>query len=271
MNYATDALWWRFQDQHVRALLTLLTAPPLWDSGCELPVRTLLGENGFRYLLALDEAPAPLHDFLQAQAPHPRLGVYAEHLLAFWLDTAPHAELLGRNLHFGQVGEVDFVARLAGVVYHIELACKYFIAQGNDECGMRGFNPKDTLARKRETLARQCIFSHSVEFGAWAQARGLNAVQSVSLVRGMAFLPTEFEFDALNPYGWHGGIALPEAVEADCRAVVLTPHEYLAPARKQLHECVDYAALQAPPNALVALLALRPDGYWHETARVAVR
>ena len=47
MNYALDALWWRLTDPDVRALASLLTAPPLWHSGCELPVRELLGEHGF--------------------------------------------------------------------------------------------------------------------------------------------------------------------------------------------------------------------------------
>ena len=53
MNYALDALWWRLADPHVRALAALLTAPAPWHSGCEMPVHTLLGAHGFRFLLAL--------------------------------------------------------------------------------------------------------------------------------------------------------------------------------------------------------------------------
>ncbi len=59
MNYALDALWWRLTDPNVRDLAAILTAPPLWHSGCELPLRELLGETGFRYLLALDSNPRP--------------------------------------------------------------------------------------------------------------------------------------------------------------------------------------------------------------------
>ena len=62
MNYALDALWWKLTSQPVRDLASLLTAPPLWQSGCELSVRELLGEHGFRYLLALDTDPTPLTD-----------------------------------------------------------------------------------------------------------------------------------------------------------------------------------------------------------------
>ena len=99
MNYALDALWWKLQTPAVRDLAVLLTAPPPWLSGAELPVRTLLGEDGFRYLLALDDNPAPLQHFLQTHAPFGRrLGVYAEQLLAFWLAHAPHTRLLAHNL-----------------------------------------------------------------------------------------------------------------------------------------------------------------------------
>ena len=88
MNYALDALWWKLTSQPVRDLASLLTAPPLWQSGCELSVRELLGELGFRYLLALDADPAPLMDHLAQRAPFGhRLGIYAEELLAFGLPT----------------------------------------------------------------------------------------------------------------------------------------------------------------------------------------
>lgn len=86
MNYALDALWWKLTSQPVRDLASLLTAPPLWQSGCELSVRELLGEHGFRYLLALDADPTRLTDYLAQRAPFGhRLGIYAEELLAFGL------------------------------------------------------------------------------------------------------------------------------------------------------------------------------------------
>ena len=99
MNYALDALWWKLTTPTVRDLATLLTAPPLWQSGCELSVRELLGERGFRYLLDLDGNPAPLDDYLAEHAPFGnRLGIYAERLLAFWFAHAPHTELHACNL-----------------------------------------------------------------------------------------------------------------------------------------------------------------------------
>ena len=131
MNYALDALWWKLTAPSVRDLASLLTAPPLWQSGCELSVRELLGEQGFRYLLALDADPAPLTEHLTQRAPFGhRLGIYAEELLAFWFAHAPHAKLHARNLPVfsdGQtLGAADFVVSLNRQVYHIELACKYY-------------------------------------------------------------------------------------------------------------------------------------------------
>ena len=69
MNYALDAIWWRLRHPAVRDLATLLTAPPLWHSGCELPIPRLLGNQGFRFLLSLDSQPDPLQQWLEQEAP----------------------------------------------------------------------------------------------------------------------------------------------------------------------------------------------------------
>ena len=131
MNYALDALWWKLTNPSVCALATLLTAPPLWQSGCELSVRALLGEYGFRYLLDLDGNPSPLDDYLAEHAPFGnRLGIYAERLLVFWFAHAPHTELHAYNLPVFSddltQGAADFIASINGKPYHIELTCKYY-------------------------------------------------------------------------------------------------------------------------------------------------
>ena len=117
MNYALDALWWRLTDPNVRDLAAILTAPPLWHSGCELPLRELLGETGFRYLLALDSNPAPLQQHLAAEAPFAhRLGFYAESLLA-------EAQVFGRK----QKAVLDQVAAQAILQGFVEGgAAEYF-------------------------------------------------------------------------------------------------------------------------------------------------
>ena len=165
MNYALDAIWWRLSHPAVRDLAALLTAPPLWHSGCELPIPRLLGSQGFRFLLSLDAAPAPLTQWLEQEAPFGhRLGHYAESLLAFWLAHAPHCQLIARNhpVHSesGQtLGAADFLCLLDSAPYHLELTCKYYGSTTTDD--FQGLNPADTLLGKAAKLQQQCRLFHT--------------------------------------------------------------------------------------------------------------
>ncbi|WP_153716099.1 DUF1853 family protein, partial [Eikenella corrodens] len=165
MNYALDAIWWRLSHPAVRDLAALLTAPPLWHSGCELPIPRLLGSQGFRFLLSLDDAPAPLTQWLEQEAPFGhRLGHYAESLLAFWLAHAPHCQLIARNhpvrSESGQtLGAADFLCLLDSAPYHLELTCKYYGGTAPDD--FQGLNPADTLLGKAAKLQQQCRLFHT--------------------------------------------------------------------------------------------------------------
>ena len=165
MNYALDAIWWRLRHPTVRDLAALLTTPPLWHSGCELPVPRLLGSQGFRFLLSLDDAPAPLTQWLEQEAPFGhRLGRYAESLLAFWLARAPHCQLIARNhpvrSESGQtLGAADFLCLLDSAPYHLELTCKYYGGTAPDD--FQGLNPADTLLGKAAKLQQQCRLFHT--------------------------------------------------------------------------------------------------------------
>ncbi|OAM44271.1 hypothetical protein A7Q03_09080 [Eikenella sp. NML99-0057] len=165
MNYALDAIWWRLRHPAVRDLASLLTAPPLWHSGCELPIPRLLGSQGFRFLLSLDSQPAPLQQWLEQEAPFGhRLGHYAESLLAFWLANAPHCQLIARNhpirSESGQtLGAADFLYLLDSTPYHLELTCKYY--GGTAPNDFQGLNPADALLGKAAKLQQQCRLFHT--------------------------------------------------------------------------------------------------------------
>ena len=165
MNYALDAIWWRLRHPAVRDLAALLTAPPLWHSGCELPIPRLLGSQGFRFLLSLDDAPAPLTQWLEPESPFGhRLGHYAESLLAFWLAHAPHCQLIARNhpvrSESGQtLGAADFLCLIDSAPYHLELTCKYY--GGTTPANFQGLNPADTLLGKAAKLQQQCRLFHT--------------------------------------------------------------------------------------------------------------
>ena len=284
MNYALDALWWHLRTPAVRDLAMLLTAPPLWHSGAELPVRTLLGETGFARLCALDEAPAPLLAYLAPRQPFAhRLGFYAEHLLAFWFQAAAHAQLLAHNqalvdANTGQtVGAVDFLVRLNGVLYHLELTCKYYGSASGLPETLVGLNRQDALVNKAAKLAQQSSLLQTEVGQAWwsQQPWADEPVHAATVVRGMAFAPHGLPESAspLNPHAWSGGYVLDWAEywadqPEEARFALLPPLSWLAPAR--LHPSQTFSAAEWQPGAhsgLLARLQPRPDGHWHEDAR----
>lgn len=268
MNFALDALWWRLTEPRVRDLASILTAPPLWQTDCELPVQILLGEHGFRYLLDLNDDVCALPDDLA----HDTLGRYAENLLAFWLATAPHSRLLGRDVVVSDnqgrtLGALDCVAELNGMVYHIELACKYFGGADGLPEQMVGLNTQDTLLNKINKLNQQLALSETAQARAVLADLGVKECQRVSVVRGMGFthsgvLPSDavYPCHAWSGRFWHDGQDVEMMV--DKRFYRLARNAYLAPAR--VAEC----DLQAWGGAgLWAEMVLRPDGYWHEVGR----
>lgn len=298
MNYALDALWWRLTDPHVRDLAAILTAPPLWQTGCELPVTELLGDTGFRYLLDLNDYPGQLHETVKNNQPFAnRLGFYAEHLLAFWLETAPHASLLGRNVVLknaaGQtLGAADFIATLNGQPYHIELTCKYYGCRSGRPSEMVGLDTQDTLQHKAGKLPRQLRLLHSEE-GRKILARiklDPQEVRPVSIVRGNGFSaqPQAGREAPLNPYGWHGMYiedwseygfgqnphtsfwrSSPNSLSDGLDRYFLLPRlELLAPARVRSEDTLNEAEVRAIGSGIVAVLEQRPDGFWHEIKRM---
>lgn len=281
MNYALDALWWKLTSQPVRDLASLLTAPPLWQSGCELGVRELLGEHGFRYLLALDADPAPLKEHLARCAPFGhRLGIYAEELLAFWFANAPHVQLLAHNLAVsdsdgGTQGAADFLATLNGEPCHIELTCKYYGGGTGKSEEMRGSDPRDTLAAKAAKLSAQlALFRTSDGIRTLRRHKLPSDVRPVSIVRGIGFFPQGFHtFEPpLNPYGWRG-VYIQDWAEygferREVRYHLLDRMAYLAPARVAETETLNETEIRRIDQGLIAVLELRPDGFWHEIERI---
>ena len=90
MNYALDALWQHLHHPRTRTLAALLTAPPPWRSGREIPVSLLLGSHGFRLLEQWDRQPESQPQALQNADEQQALGRYAESLLA-------EAQVFGRK------------------------------------------------------------------------------------------------------------------------------------------------------------------------------
>lgn len=280
MNYALDALWWELKEPKVRDLATLLVAPSPWETGVELPVSTLLGETGFRFLLQLDQMPEALHSFLAEQTVTSRLGLYAEYLLMFWFSHAPHCQLLAHNFVINEngktLGALDFLVLINDAPFHLELTCKYYggCSQKLDE--FVGLNTDDVLLNKVEKLKHQLNLSVRDDVQALCQHYAVKAVQAASIVRGNLFVPIGninlSDDSVLNPYGWYGTLVediddLAEFKEA--RFARLSSLYLLAPARVSLDETLGLDEIFG--GAIFTLLQLRFDGFYHEVQRFMVK
>lgn len=289
MNYAQDALFWRLTDPTVRDLASLLTAPSLWQSHQELPISILLGEQGFRYLLELNDHPQKLPKHLASS----RLGTYAENLLAFWLDNAPHSQLIAREINIVSntneqrqkqsntttLGSLDFIAMLSGCLYHLELTCKYYGAAKGQPEKMQGLNPQDTLLRKQQKLQQQIQLSQHPAAQHLLQRHlsthyPLHNLKRATLIRGIGFthsgsLP---EHDCYPSNAW-SGLLLSNAQQwqqfsEDSRFYVFSRQEYLAPARVQWNKTINKSQAMQYSGCLMAHVLPRHDHFWHEQQRL---
>ncbi|MEO1416324.1 MAG: DUF1853 family protein [Bacteroidota bacterium] len=161
------------QHPYVRDLWWILYSPPLFQEipNCDPDIEWLsqgLNHEGkdvsMKLLQQLDQNPQPLVDYLHSKN-YRKLGIYAELLVAFWLEYHPGYELLLTNLviHWKRqtIGELDFVYRekISGFTVHLELAIKFYLGHGNttDWMSWHGPNPIDKLGLKLPKLYQKQI------------------------------------------------------------------------------------------------------------------
>ena len=281
MNYALDALWWRLQTPQVRDLATLLTAPAPWHTSCELPVTQLLGNEGFRFLLNLDTHPQNLLSFLNKQPPHHnRLGIYAEQLLCFWFQYAPHCQLIGSNLLIVQnkqsLGAADFIVKIDQKHFHLELTCKYYGAAQLEMTAFAGLNHTDRLVNKVNKLEKQLNLLRQLPLFVMPEVNiNIANLPSASIVRGMLFTPQAkmYHHSVINRFCWQGywinkWTDWPVNLHKDTRFWTHKRLSLLAPARISSEETMTFEQIKHVEHGILAILQQRADGYWHEVDRI---
>jgi uncharacterized protein len=280
MNYASDALWWRLKKTIVRDLASLLTAPPPWISSVELPVSILLGDDGFRFLLSLDEKPDDLYLFLKKHgAYHTHLGVYAERLLHYWFLHAPHSRLIAHNLPVQNnqrtIGAFDFIVQLNNQIYHLELACKYYASQSDKTESFIGLNKADRLIDKMHKIRQQLALS--TQPAAESVLKDLipesSQLQHASIIRGMLFTPSASQHFQLlvNPLCWQGRHIENWAEfksQTHNRFYVLDYLSFISPVRVSSNAIVNFNQIKQIRQGMIALVQQRNDGYWYEVERI---
>ncbi|TNE38602.1 MAG: DUF1853 family protein [Alphaproteobacteria bacterium] len=190
---------------YLRDLRFVISAPFLLK---KKPEPDLAGHPETAALLsALEEDAAPLLIWF-ADGPPRRLGHYFERLVVFWLRNLPSVEIIAANLPLYEekrtIGEIDLLFRFENVLYHIELAIKFYLNTGNPTHAAAYVGPmvKDTLKRK---LGR--LYGHQLPLGQrlaktpYREELGIAEVpHPFAFVKGMLFQPLAQGFaDDLPP------------------------------------------------------------------------
>ena len=277
--------WDHLNDQHVRALAWLLSAPDLLDLGAPQwggriatldPDETLDG-----WLAALDRMPGELHANLNLQ-PFMRLGLYAEKLMAFYFRhrgvLAAHGlQVRGSG---GTIGEFDFLLHDAGGLRHLEFATKFYLCLPGSATDVNRFvgpNLADTLGRKlRKILDRQLLLAaHPAAQDVLPQ----QVTIAQALIKGWLFYrDADVPQDAgLSPEHCRGfWCTQSEFSEFQAEYCWLPPRlAWLAPAKVSMEQTLDHASAVARLDeyfsrdtapVMAALLEQR-NGYAVETSR----
>ena len=115
----------------------------------------------------LDKNPTSLIDFVAKRKTY-RLGVYFEHLIAFWLQNHPTYQLLAHDLQVFEgkqtKGAFDFLVSDGQGVHHWETCIKFYLSLNNSPHWMNWVGPhqKDRLGLKlNKTLNHQLQLSNT--------------------------------------------------------------------------------------------------------------
>lgn len=262
------------RQQSVRDLAFLLSAPSPWTSGFDINPARLLGAQGEQRLRELDARPQPLLDWLASHQPLRRLGRYAELLLAFWFQFAPHIQLVSANLAVRDakshtVGEFDFLLRLDGEPWHLEVASKFYLQQPQTDAEWVGPGLQDAWPLKAAKLAQQLVLSRHPAASALLPP-GFVGCRAGLRLTGWRFTSGQ---PVSQPAGWVSSAtgAWP-CRHAGARWVLLPRLAWLSPARVS----EEYTLAESDLRARLALTAgpqlvaaLQPDGTgaWCEVTR----
>jgi uncharacterized protein len=189
----------RFLHPDVASLAWAIYSTPLMG---EVPGMQLCGESWCleqyelhsAWLVELDEDPTPLLDWMQKEGQK-LLGKRFESLIAFWLHSSPHYDLLHRNVLFSSnkntTGEVDFIVydKIREVHMHLEVACKYYVQQDKSAQWVQwvGPNGHDSLLQKMDKLKHQVKIFDTVEGRNFLHQEKLPKPSSFVFMKGHLF------------------------------------------------------------------------------------
>lgn len=168
-----------------------------------------------------------------------RHGITYEHYLRHWFDVDPAIEVLAQGLPIQSertLGQLDFLLRWEGLVYHLEVAIKFYLRFGGRDQLDRyvGSDLRDRLDEKAaHMLFRQRRLRELPETRAEFRSRGLPLPdRAVASIRGLLYQPLKDTPDRIPPRWWAS------ASEWDQRSdlhqlhwAVVGPSEWFSPLR----------------------------------------
>ncbi|TIC82098.1 DUF1853 family protein [Crenobacter intestini] len=257
--------------QAVRDLAWLLGSRAPFPFSPQLPRERLLTPGWQDALLALSQDSAPLEAWLAAR-PGRRLGHYAEALFGFWCAHAPGVALVAHGLAVRDcaahtVGEFDFLLRLAGEPWHVELACKFYLEVEpghllgpalNDSWALKSAKLLSQLALSRHPAARALL------------PEGFAGCQAAAWLAGWRFVPAA-RWQSAHADGWFAAIGKPWPALAGADGWLHLAHAcWLSPAcaaEAPVSEAALRARLAAITRPQLVAQLREVDGVWLECAR----
>lgn len=244
------------------------------------------------WLVALDLAPLPLHDFVAAR-PTRRLGHYFETLISFWLMHMPDTQIIASNLQVQDqqrtLGEYDFLFRNASAaVCHWEAAVKFYL-QVEPLVEQRAFigpGTRDRLDLKLDKVFQQQLVLGQSPAGQLALPPGIKLDKTQAFIKGYLFYHASTSgnlsiqgVSTAHLSGWwvrHTRDTLPQT-SSDSRWIILPRLRWLAPARlpedalvmnlSALNTMLDEHFSMNNDALLVFEMTHTETGEWHEISR----
>lgn len=284
--------WHSYASYPLRALCWLLLSPPLLDEHAPCwqgaALNPVLQFPRLWQRLQIDPAAvqAELDAFL-AEKPVRRLGLYAEQLLAFALQTEGLAFRRGVQIHNEKgitAGEFDFLLATNDGYRHIELATKFYLCrQHQPDAGLMQFlgpNLADALGLKIPKMLRQ-----QMQLGQTALAQSVldrPVLSAAAMIKGWLFYRpynAEVHTSGLHPQHARGLILTTSELAALQEPACLLPKmAWLAPAVcteaevQTAAECLPVLQAEWQKQEAPYMLAIlkQQNGQWLESGRAMV-
>ncbi|WP_119395333.1 DUF1853 family protein [Salinibius halmophilus] len=174
-----------------------------------------------------------------------RLGHYFEQLWHYYWLHCPSTQIINHGLQVidgkQTIGEADFLLDYCGKVFHVELACKFYLQWQNSWLGP---NAKDSWAKKSAQMQHKQLklFEQDVAKQLLANQGLPQPEQAIAIAKGRMFDTIQWITEAQRT-----------SLANECYCI-LTRQQWLAPVDSAPHRLADIQALQVERPVCIAVV-----------------